>query len=464
MKFRDFINVVWEPILKVVLVPFWWIIVLAIVFSIPVVRVWWWLLAPIILMVPLRTYYLWWIGWDHWYPENKWVMLEITPPKEVLAPFSAMEDVFSVVWGVIDTANWREVWCEGELPKCPHWCSWEIASIEGKIHFYARCLVEHRHVLESALYSHYPDAEIKQVSDYTKNVPQNLPNKEWDVYGEDYILGREDVYPIKTYPKFFEPQGERISQEEKRVDPITSLLEGMARLGPGEQVWFQMITTPISEHDVDWVAEAKKKIEKMSRRPEKRKKSFIELAQEIMSAIAFGVFSPAKEDEEEKAISIEVSEGGEKEMIITPGEREILTAIEEKIKKPAYKTNIRGLYIAKKSSFHGPHGVIVRAYFTHFSAQNLNHIRFSGKTRTKVHYLMRARRKKMRQRKIFRYYIQRFPPLYPAMTGELNPIFNIEELATVFHFPTKISGISIPTVIGVEAKKGGPPANLPVEE
>jgi len=48
--------------------------------------------------------------------------------------------------------------------------------------------------------------------------------------------------------------------------------------------------------------------------------------------------------------------------------------------------------------------------------------------------------------------------------NELNPILNTEELATIFHFPIKISGVSVPTVVGVEAKKGGPPANLPVEE
>jgi len=463
MKFQDIFDVVWQPIKKIIIVPFWWVIVLIIIFSIPALKVWWWLLAPIILMVPLQTFYFWWIGWDHWYPnKNKWVILELTPPKEVLAPFSAMEDVFSTLWSVIDTANWREVWCDGELPKCPYWLSWEIASIEGEIHFYVRCLVEHRHVVESVLYSHYPDLEIKQVSDYTKNVPQNLPNEEWDIYGEDYQFGREDFYPIKTYSKFFEPAGERITKEEKRIDPITSMLEDMARIGPGEQVWFQMITTPISKHDVDWVEEAKKAITKLSRRPEKKKKSILEIIQEGISDLAFGILVPAGE-EGERAISPARSEEGEKEMIITPGEREILSAIEEKIKKLAYKTNIRGLYVAKRSAFKGDHGKIVRAYFTHFAAQNLNHFRFSAKTRTKVHYFMRNKRKVLRQRKIFINYILRFPPLYPKMTGEINPIMNSEELATLFHFPTKVSGISVPTVVRVEAKKGGPPPDLPVE-
>jgi hypothetical protein len=61
-------------------------------------------------------------------------------------------------------------------------------------------------------------------------------------------------------------------------------------------------------------------------------------------------------------------------------------------------------------------------------------------------------------------YLRRFPPLYPNLVGEGNPVLNTEELATIFHFPTKISGITIPTVTPVEAKKAGPPPNLPVED
>lgn len=464
MNIKDFFFWLETP-RKIVWTSFWWVILLAIVFAVPVLRAWWWLLAPIILAYRLQSLYLWWMGWDFGYPKEKWVMLELLPPKEVLAPFSAMEDVFSTVWTIVDKANWREIWCQGELSIFPYWCSWEIASIEGKIHFYARCLAEHRHVIESALYSHYPELQIKQVNDYTKNIPQNIPNEEWDLYGEDYILGREYGYPIKTYTKFFEPQGERISQEEKRIDPITSMLEDMARIGPGEQVWFQMVTTPLLDEEIPWREDAKKLITKLSRRPGKKKSLFEEAFGDVMAKLG-EVFFASKDDERgggERSLSPALSESGEKEMIITPGEREILSAIEEKIKKLAYKTNIRGLYIAKRDAFHAPYGKIVRAYFGHFAAANLNHFRFWGKTRSKVHFLLRERRKYLRQRKLFMNYIQRFPPMYPSFIDEGNPIFNTEELATLFHFPTKISGISVPTVAGVEAKKGGPPADLPVE-
>ncbi len=209
---------------------------LAIVVWVPFLRPWWWIFTPLVLSIELRTLYLWWIGWDYQYANTKWVILEIIPPKEILVPLKAMEDVFVTMFGpLIDSGNFRETWCEGELTEAPFWMSWEIVSLEGSVHFYARVMAQHRTTLESTLYSHYPELEIQEVSDYVKDVPQTVPNDEWDLYGEDFITTGSPAYSIRTYEQFFEPQGEKISAEEKRIDSMNSLLESMARLGPGEQ-------------------------------------------------------------------------------------------------------------------------------------------------------------------------------------------------------------------------------------
>ena len=121
------------------------------------------------LQSQLKNLYLWWVAWDFDYATKaKWVLLEVTPPKEVLAPFKAMEDVFSSLWPILDRANFREIWCDGELSNGPYWFSFEIASIEGRIHFYLRFLQQHRISVETALYAHYPDIEIQEVQDYVK--------------------------------------------------------------------------------------------------------------------------------------------------------------------------------------------------------------------------------------------------------------------------------------------------------
>jgi len=177
-----------------------------------ILETWWWLWLPIILYFPLKFIYLWWVQWDIWFKEQKWILLEIKPPRELLKPFKAMEDVLSRIWGVFDSANWREKWLWGEL-FLPYWFSLEVASIEGEIHFFIRLLEVHRHTVESAIWAQYPEVEISQVPDYTVNIPQDIPNKDWDMYAESYQMGKEDYFPIKTYAEFFEERPEVASIE-----------------------------------------------------------------------------------------------------------------------------------------------------------------------------------------------------------------------------------------------------------
>jgi len=454
----------WEWVKKIIWDPFWWVILFLIILWVPFLRVWWWVFLPIMLQIQLKTLYLWYMGWDFDYAKQKWVFLEIIPPKEVLIPLKAMEDVFSAIWPIMDVANFREVWCDGELPNGPYWYSWEIASIEGKLHFYVRTLEQHRVAIESALFGHYPDIEIHEAQDYVKLVPPTIPNDEWDMYGEDWDLVKEDAYPIKTYEKFFEPQGERISAEEKRMDPIISLLEAMSKLGPGEHYWVQFTTVPVADYDEpDWRSEGQKIINKLAKRPEKKEPTLIEDLMHIARELIMG---PEKEGEGESAkyswVEQNKEESGEREMVLTPGEREIITEVENKIKKPAFRTNIRGVYVAKREAWKAPNRVISRTYMGHFITGHMNYFQFQGKTRPRVHFFMRNRRVFLRARKMFRMTVLRFPPLYPDR-HTFCPILSTEEMATLYHFPLRVSGMVAPTMSKIESKKAGPPANLPVE-
>jgi hypothetical protein len=63
-------------------------------------------------------------------------------------------------------------------------------STEGKLHFYLRVPAPNRQTLETSLYAHYPNIEIREVSDYARLIPPTIPNDEWDFYGEDYVSKR----------------------------------------------------------------------------------------------------------------------------------------------------------------------------------------------------------------------------------------------------------------------------------
>lgn len=422
-----------------------------------IIKTWWWLILPFILYFPAKTLYLWWLRWEVWYREskNEWILLEIVPPGEILKPFRAMEDIFSLLWGIIDVPNWRERNCLGEIPLGGGlWFSFEIASIGGKIHFFLRVPKIFQKTAESAIYSHYPETEISEVPDYTQNVPQNVPNKTFDLLGEDIHLERENFYPIKTYSAFFEERPETV-KEEKRIDPFDSLMEHMARLQSDEQIWLQIVTNPITNKLIPWVDRGKEMASKIARRPAKQKpKSMIGEAIDII----FGK-KPA-EAAKEKGLPPGVSEEVEREMLITPGERTILTALENKIARVAYQVWIRAIYIYRKDKpyFSGNYK-IARSYFNHFSTLNLNYIKYWNKTRTRIHYLFRKRRLYARKKNIFRRYVQRFPPKYPNMRKGTH-ILNVEELATIFHFPME-AAILPPSVPRIEAKKGGPPPSIP---
>lgn len=439
---------------------------MAIIIWVPFLRVWWWLFAPIFLSIELRVLYLWWMRWDYNYSKKKWVTLEIITPKEVLTPLKAMEDIFTVMWGPLyNMANWRERWCEGELNDAPGWISWEIASTEGSLHFYVRMAAENRTSVETILYSHYPEIEIHEVQDYTKSVPQNIPNEEWDVYGEDFVLGTSPAYPIKTYEKFFEPQGERISAEEKRIDPMSSLLELMSKLGSGEHFWLQFITMSVDNiTQPEVVKDAEKIIGKISKRPaKKKKKTFFDDFVEVIYNLVLGFEregSGEKATYKMRSLSSSVSDSGEREMVLTPGEREILTEVENKVKKPLFRTCIRGIYVAKRENWRPSNRVLSRAYFSHFQTNNLNYIRFSTGTRPKTHYIFRRRIPYLRTRRMFRNFAMRLPPYFPDRKKDC-AVLNPEELATLYHFPLKITGLVFPTMTRIESKKSGPPPNLP---
>jgi len=455
----------WEWVKKMIWDPFWWVILFLIILWVPFLRVWWWVFLPLMLHVHLKTLYLWYLNWDFDYAtKQKWVLLEIVPPKEVLMPVKAMEDVFTAIWPLMDVGNFRERWCDGELPYGPYWCSWEIASIEGKIHFYIRFLKQHRSSIEAALFGHYPEIEIREVSDYVKLVPPTVPNDDWDMYGEDWDFDKDDPYPCRTYEKFFEPQGERISAEEKRMDPMISLLESMSRLGPGEHYWVHFVTIPVGDYDEpEYRASGEKIVMDLAKRPQKKEATFFDTLAHTLGELVMG---PKKEGDGESAsyswVPLEKDEATDELRIsLTPGEREIITEVENKIKKPAFRTTIRGVYVARRENWKSPNRVLTRTYMGHFSTDNMNSFRFQGKTRPRVHYFLRARRVFMRARRMFRMTVLRFPPLYPDRKS-LCPILSSEEMATLYHFPIRTTGMIAPTMERIESKKGGPPPNLPI--
>lgn len=425
------------------------------------IKNWWWLLLPFLLWEPFKYLWRWWRV-DIWMATvYKPILLEIKIPKEIQKPIRAMEMVMAGLHGAVyHPPDWWERWLDGQLDTTT--ISLEIASIEGEPHFYIRIHSPYRQSVEAAIYSQYPEAEIQEVPDYAKTVPYDIPNRDWDMFGFDYTLLKPNPYPIKTYRKF---ETEMEKEEERVVDPVAQLLEAMAKIKPGEQLWIQIRATPLAEPKdnptyAKFLKEGEEIRNKIARRQEKPKpKPIVTGAAEILIS-----GTPPVPPEEEKEII-------PSEMKMTPGEREIVLAIEEKISKPAFRAAARALYLGKRDVWFKPNFRLAFIFFKCFATANLNDLEPWGGTFTKIHMsrflplnLLRRRRHYLRCRKIFRTYLSRDNTLFPRFAADKGFfILNTEELASLYHFPSAVVAPT-PSVPRIETKKGGPPPELPFEE
>lgn len=417
--------------------------------------VWWWFLLPFFLFPFCRERYKYWIQerWDATVPK---IVLEIKLPKEILKPIRAMEHVLAGFHATHDVLTKREEWIEGQFQLS---FTLEIASLGGEVHFFIRCPKAWKGVIEANIYAQYPEVEISEVEDYTKNVPQDIPNKDWDVWGTEMIPVKEDWYPIKTYTKF-EKETALEATEEKRIDPLAQLLEGMATLKDGEQMWFQIRLQPVlsEKAHVKWVQSALGARDKLAKRSEQKevRKPMVQEAIEIW----LPGWSPEKPKKEAELLP--------PEMKLTPGEKEIVQAIEEKISKVGYRCCTRFLYLAPKEVFFKPRVQIPFAFFKAISAQNLNGLKPDKTKQTKVKsvpfWFLDEKMLYLRKRRIFRNYCKRWHPVFPRSPRWLKDYYflNTEELATMFHFPGR-TVVPAPALPRIETKKGEAPPSLPVE-
>jgi hypothetical protein len=406
----------------------------------------WWIILPI----PLWHIYdgLWFeqvIG--AWLGEKEYVYLELFPPKDIEKSPKIMEHVFS---GVNDfsTPNMLEVNCGWRIlqPRM----SWEIAGDEGKVHFYVRCVKQIKDNVEAQIYAHYPDMEIVEVDDYTKQVPKNIPNAKWDIWGSTLALLKPDPVPIRTYKDF---------QEEvtgKMIDPLSNMIEVMSKLPKGQHIWFQIILE--SEKPPNWHPASRAYIEQVIREAmgegdNGHKLPFSNFWNElklipgniISGFIGSELIGPASSDPEPLEFNINK---------LPPGTQDLIKAISDNISKPGFKTLIRFVYFGTKDNFNKALGVAgMMGSMNNISEINLNDLVPSVKTKTFANYYFDEERLLRKKRKIIADFKSR------DGVGMWS-IFNTEELATLYHFPDM--AIKNPSITRVESRKEDAPANLPV--
>ena len=380
-----------------------------------------------------------------WSQRHKFVLLAIDIPRGNEQSPKAVENMFTYLGGAHGSQNFYEKWFAGEYQKT---FSYEIVSLEGYTQFLIRTPVEFRNLVESSVYSQYPDAEISEVDDYTQNVPQKYPDDEWDVFGSEFILQDSWYLPIRSYPDFEHPMG---PSETQFKDPMASLMDLCSSLRSGEQLWMQIIIEPTG---FDWVKEAMQAVDKIMGRKKKAKKSLAMKGVEALgeaSEIIYPIWGDISGDKkEEKAKTM---------LDLSPKEKEQVEGIYRKATKLGFNAKLRVVYVARKEVmdkakvFNGFVG-----YIKQFGALGMNSFKPDVKvTMTKAVYFRKKPRLIRKKRNLFHNYINR------STDGRELYLLNIEELATLWHFPIE-ANVKSPLIQKAPGRKADAPSSLPIIE
>lgn len=380
----------------------------------------------------------------------KWVLLAVDIPALNVQTPKAVEQMFTHLAGALNTPNIAEKFYHGFKQQ---WFSFEIISIAGYIQFLIRTEERFKDLVEASVYAQYPEAEVIEVEDYVNSVPDHFPDENLEMWASDFILANNEAYPIRTYRDF----EHTISKDTILKDPMGAFLESFSRIGQGEQMWFQILVEPV---DNSWKEKAIDKIkevigdtsgghghggspllDKMSSAPLK-----------LLEGIGDQVF--AREAGEHDSHD----DSGPKNQLqfLTPGQKLTVEGMEAKIAKIGFKTKIRAVYIANKEVFRPVRGVNALigaiAQYNIPTANSLvpgfgihaNYFFKNSVINNRKNLLLKAYKK--RKMKV----------------GSSPYVLNIEELATIWHFP--MSHIKTPLVQKAIGKQAEPPPGLPLEQ
>jgi len=409
---------------------------------------------------PVAITFLWGVGqvWLRYVrlaygASEKTVLLAIDIPRGNAQTPMAVENIFAYLAGAHSTKDLFEKWWLGEWQL---YFSFEIVSINGYIQFLIWAPIKYRNLVEPAIYSQYPDAEITEVNDYTTGLPTHFPDDQYDIFGSEFVLVKPSVYPIKTYPHFEHQMGE---PETQYKDPLAVLMDLMSSMKKGEQLWYQILVIPIGHEWAEQIEDETKKIVGEKTKSNNLADKFLDgilKALETFSEMVYqlwGDIETKKEEEKEQPFRM---------MNLKPRQKKQVEEIMEKAGKVGFGVKVRYLYIAKKEVLNRNKVAYgMTGYMKQYNFNDLNSYKpdtGDGGTMTKVTYdrIFGKYRTDLRKNKLMTAY-----RLRSDARGRLPHILNTEELASIWHFPLE-AVVKAPLIQKAPGRKSEPPSGLPM--
>jgi hypothetical protein len=284
--------------------------------------------------------------------------------------------------------------------------SFEVASIDGQIRFYAWVPRTLRSFVEGQIYSQYPTVQIRKAEeDYVTHELEHSV-----VYSAEMTLTDNEMLPIKTFQNF-------------EVDPLAGITGALAKLeSTGEEVWIQILARPIED---DWHKASESWIQGVK----KGKSSIFGDGGGFMWLIQLleALWKPP-----------EAGKGSDAPKELSDRDKTRVSEAEKKATKLGYQVKIRLVYLGESTANAHLRMQAIVGTFKQFNSTNLNGFKMSDTS--------------FKKEDISKYRSRAF--------SDEGFILNIEELASVFHLPH--TNVETPNVVWASSKTAEPPSKLPI--
>ncbi len=353
------------------------------------------------------------------------VFLEIRVPKKQSKEdrevegeqYSTQKDFKEIACGVMTqvfdslhslyTKEWYKIF------KAQDFLSFEMAVLEGQVHFFVVCPRELQPIIEKQLTAFYPEIYVEQRDDY------NIFKPNCEVASAYMVPSKPYWYALKSY-------------EQMNVDPLNNLVNSLSKVGVDDGAVIQIMIRPKKD---GWQAKGRKEADKIFQN--KGGAGFAWYNPLSWFAALFGLLFHGD------AVA---QQGQQTNDRTTPITDEEVKSMEQKNSKPGFESIIRLVSSSATKQEAHTNLVTMRNSFAQFNSANgntLEYTRWHSSRYLISNYIFRNFR-----RGIFQWF-QRERLLLSSL-----------ELASLFHIPN-IRFNKYPCIAWQEYKIVPPPANIP---
>ncbi len=242
-----------------------------------------------------------------------------------------------------------------------------------------------------------------------KQISATYPEAEIDLVDPNEVWDRgtiTEIAQLKLSGKAFNPI--RTYKDMEKTDPLNLLTNSMSKLAEEDVIAVQYLLSPAGQN---W------------------------------QKAGYGFISHVKQKQSDpnKGHKVDAS---------------LLEGVEKKLAKPGFNISIRLVCIAQNEATAHTHLRGLATSFEQFADAKYNRFKFVQKKMNKRKQVDDFIYRRMRIR-------EWFIPIFDIMLYRNQSILNIEEMASVFHFPNK--NVQTPNIEWLGAKSSGAPTNLPTE-